>query len=71
MRSNSAAYSREKRRESQESLGVAHRQAGLKAIDRRVGGEPRRREPKLSRRRNVLGVIDDQQFAARLRPAPG
>ncbi|RBP08632.1 hypothetical protein DFR50_12418 [Roseiarcus fermentans] len=47
-------------------VGVAHGQARLEAIDVAVGGELRRREPKLPRRRDVFRVVDDQIGPARL-----
>ncbi len=48
-------------------VGVAHAQPGLKTIEGGVSRKSRRGEAKLARRGNVLGVVDDQKFAARFR----
>jgi hypothetical protein len=45
--------------------GVVDRQSRLQAVDRRIGGEARGGEPKLVGIGLVLGVIDDDQRAAR------
>ena len=42
---------------------VSDREPRLKTIDALVGGEARRGEAQLIRRRNVLGVVDDNEFA--------
>jgi hypothetical protein len=47
--------------------GVVDRQRRLQAIDFRIGGEARRGEPQLIGVGFVLGVIDDDQRAARRR----
>ena len=42
---------------------VSDREPRLKTIDALVGGEARRGQAQLIRRRNVLGVVDDNEFA--------
>ena len=63
MKSNSVAYSIANWRASHEFVGVADREPRLQAVEILVGGETRRGEAQLIRRRSVLGVVDEDEFA--------
>ena len=69
MKSNSVAYSIANWRASHDSLAVADREPRLQTVEILVGGETRRGEAQLIRRRNVFGVVDDDELALGRWPA--